>query len=414
MTMAERETRLDAASEALRSEAARNKADLTQGTNTVVSDGKDGGQGPRPPFADARKALYEKSARVRDTQTQADVAADPILAAQVRAMEQEAAGGQPPAPSPTPAANGAPSPAPTPSSQEDDTYVSLTYNGRTISVAQSDLTDAGGPEMYLRRRALDDRAADLAKLGQSMADQKKALDTETEQLNRRRADTERLPAAGQGSPAPSPTGTVGQPPEAGAASAEEQLQREAERLTSMLFTGDQTDATKAIAQIIRSAQAGGGRMPSADEVAEIAARKLQASAPRTEARAPTPAPAPDPAWEETRKRINAMCERDFPEINASTEATTAARDELIRLSKLPQNKDRDAVDIARQACRLVKQKMGLDHPYRQEAATLKQGLPPSTSAGGSAPTESGEPAALSNADYVAMLQQRRRFGVRTQ
>jgi hypothetical protein len=109
-----------------------------------------------------------------------------------------------------------------------------------------------------------------------------------------------------------------------------------------------------------------------------------------------------------------MCERDFPEINASTEATTAARDELIRLSKLPQNKDRDAVDIARQACRLVKQKMGLDHPYRQEAATLKQGLPPSTSAGGSAPTESGEPAALSNADYVAMLQQRRRFGVRTQ
>lgn len=395
-------TALEQENKAVHEQADAGKTDLSQKSDYVPGSEAVPPGHKKDPFGD-RKALFEKSNARNSAESQRVQDDNPAVRAQVEAMEAEARGGRPPAQ--------APAPAPAPSSgQPENRYASLTYNGRQISVARLDIEAAGGEEAYLRQLRIDDMDAQMAEQAAEMQRRREELDAQAADLKRRQEEFQRSQTVAREAPATGNDGTSLQGRNGPAASAEEQLESDANKLVEMLFNGDPAEAAKAVKQILAARQPS-SRVPTAEEVAELAAAKLRATQPepkpQTEARPTQPANV-DPRWERTRQAINTMAEREFPDIAKDPNLSAKARVEITRLYQLPENKDRRAVDVAREACQIVKTELA-----RQQRIEVKQGLPAAPSAGGSAPAQGDENTSIPvGSDYVAMLADRRNFGPR--
>lgn len=399
-------TATEADNKAVHDQADKSKANLNEGVAAHVPSTEAVAPGrAKDPFGD-RKALFEKANARNNSEAQRVQEDNPSVRERVEAMEAEARGGRPPAQAPAPA----PAPAPGSSGQNENPYITITHNGRQLSVSRLDIEAAGGEHGYLRQLELDDMDARFAEQTAAMQRQREQLEAEAADLKRRQEEFQRSQTVAREAPATGNDGTSLQGRNGPAAGADEQLEADANRLVEQLFNGDPAEAAKAVKQILAARQPS-ARIPSAEEVAELAAAKLRATQPepkpQPEARPTQPANV-DPRWERTRQAINTMAEREFPDIAKDPNLSAKARVEISRLYQLPQNKDRRAVDVAREACQLVKAELG-----RQQRIEVKQGLPSVPSAGGSAPAPADDNASIPvGSDYVRMMQDRRNFGPR--
>jgi hypothetical protein len=388
--MSQSTTPNDADDRAIHAAADREKTDLSKGADVHVSDGHDGGQPPPKvdPFS-ARKAMFAKSdsLKARDAQSVQDD--NPSVRERVQAMEAEARGDEPTAAGiPAPVDTGTPAPGvrqgEQPPSQPVDPYVTVQINGASVQVARADVERAGGEANYIRLRLADDREADLAAQAAELAQRRAKLDADEQRLTQLQVDPPPRPAASQdGSATPA------------------DLDAQADMLAAQIYSGDPTDAREAIRSILTQiAQAKPTATP--EQIAALAADRIRQ---QTEPK-PTPTPAVDPRWEAQRLAINAMAERDFPAIAQNATLSAQARAEIQRLSALPANAQRRAMDIAIEACEGVMKANALDS--RSQVRELKQGLPATPSAGGTMPVAEEEPV-LTGSAYVDMLAKRRRF-----
>lgn len=381
----ETNTQLDPADRAIHDEANRGKTDLNQGTDVHVSDGHDGGTPPPrvDPF-DARKAMFKKSdeLKARDAQQLSDD--NPATREMVDAMEAEVRGE-----AYDPKAQRATQPAPVvrqgeqTTSQPANPYVIVQINGASVQVARADVERAGGESNYIRMRLADDREADLAQQAAEIEQRRRKLDADEQQ---RQLQVEQPPhhAASQDGSA-----------------TQADLDAQADILAAQIYSGDPTDAREAIRTILAQiAQARPTATP--EQIAALAAQQM-----RQHPEPPQQQPAAvDPRWEAQRVAINAMAERDFPAISKNTTLSAQARAEIQRLSALPENAQRRAMDIAIEACEAVMKANALD--TRSQVRELKQGLPATPSAGGTMPVAEEE-TPLTGSAYVDMLAKHRRF-----
>lgn len=414
----EAETRLDPASDAARKAEAARKANLKDGTDTVVPTGQEttptaGGRD----YANDRKAIFERLKNKREAENAEDTASSQDTEAYAQAMsdemavrlEAEAAGQNPDEAHRRFVAGGhkKPEQAPAqPAVATESTYATLDYQGRQISVAQRDIDAQGGAQAYLRARELDDAAARLAVQAAEMANRQAVLDAAEADLNRRREEATQPSAGAHEAPANALVSTQGQG-ENPAASAEER-DAEAERLTNLMFSGDPADAKRAIAEVLATARSSRITQMSAEQLAELAAKKLRETHPEvTKPRTEEPRqPVVDPIWEQQKLAINAMGMREYPELATDAAAAARVRDRIQKAYADPRNKDRRVIDVAREACEVEKQEM-----LRLTRVEIKQGLPSAPSAGGAAPPPEEEKPKTGSA-YVEFLQKRRDFSTK--
>lgn len=392
---------LSAEGRAIHAEAARNKADLSQGTDTVVDTGAGNGGTPPPrqdPF-EARKALFLKSNKQHEADANAIRTANPCVDDMVAAMEAESRGEAPAYPHD----GSVPRPVVTPPSQNVDPYVTLTYNGRSVTIARTDIERAGGEQMYLRQRQADDIEANLAMQAADMQRQQDALRQQSEQLAARQAEIERLNAASHDGSAQSRSDrTDGQGRATRPGDQAADLDARSIELAAQIYSGEPQDTASAVKTLLLEIE----------EARREGQRRLDDYKANQTAQAPQPAPpvqsAPvvDPRWEVQRKAINAMGERDYPQLSRDPVLAQRVSQEMTRLAALPQNAQRRAMDVAIEACEAVSRAAGID--ARSQVRTMKQGLPSVPSAGGSAPIPAEEQP-ITNKSYVELLAQRRRF-----
>jgi hypothetical protein len=284
--------------------------------------------------------------------------------------------------------------------------VTLTFQGRQINVSQRDLDAVGGAQAYIAARQLDEQRGDLAAQMAEMQRREQAVKDAEADLARRRAEAQQAPKpAGQEVPAVVPVGTQGQGTSP-AASAED-INKEAERLMTMMFSGDPADATKALAQIIHEARS--NRQPmTAQQIAQLAAEELRKTQPQNVQPKPQAEPVKvDPRWEQQRLAINAMAKAEYSDVlSADPAAANRVKDRITAMGADPKNRDRRAIDVAREALEIEKQEW-----LRTQRVTVKQSLPPTPAAGGAQAAAEGEKIATGS-DFVAMLADRRNFGRR--
>lgn len=382
---------------AVHAAANTDKTDLSKVADTPVPGSEAVTPGTRrDPFAD-RKALFAK----RDAMNQSEAIKvqddNPSVKERVQAMEAEARGHAP-----------APAPAPALQTPEQPEYIQLQYDGRQLSVARKDIDAAGGQDGYLRQRRLDDMDASMAEQAAAMQRRQAELEASAADLKRRQEEFNRSQTVARELPATGADGTSTQNRNGSAASADSDLEAESSRIVEQLFSGDPADAAKAVKQILAESRRANA-VPTAEQVAELAAQRLRANPPepvqpRAEDRGQQPV---DARWEATRSKINAMAKAEFPQIANNTELAAVAREEIKRLYALPANADRRAVDVAREACQNVQAQ--LDRAKRVE---LKQTLPLTPSAGGAAPVADDNANIPTGSGYVQMLADRRNFGAR--
>lgn len=376
------------------------KADLTTAAGVTVATGSETTPPPRFDPNEARKALFAKSNLLHEADSNNVRRDNSSVDDMARAMESEQRGNVPSEVSPPP-------------SQQAEVPVSLTHQGRTITVARSDIERAGGEQAYLRERQLMDMEATLILQGAEMAQQREQLRLDAEQLTRLQAEQQAARAAGHDDSAISSARNAGQNPAAtaGSGDASVNLEARANALFQQIYSGDPNEGLSAVREILTEiANVGKQGQFSADDIANLAAQKIQrdqAPAPAAPA-APTP-PRADPVWERERARIDAMARAEFPDLVRDPNLTRATTNEILRLSSLPQNRDRLALDIAREACSNIH-----FQNVRGSTITLKQGLPSAPNASGSAPVVDENQAIPTGSAVVAMMQARRQFGPRTQ
>jgi hypothetical protein len=405
--MSETTTKLDPQSQELAAAADRIKTDLSAGADAVVPTGSENAPPPRVDPFSARKSIFAKSQARHEEESRMVRESNPGLDEMVRRMEAEAAGGGDTAVGAAGASAQGQDLARQPvAKQGEGEYVQLQYQGRTVQVSRSDIQRAGSEDLYLRRREMADQAASLALEAAEMARRKAELEAEQRKLAELQADARRPTAAGQDGPAnwtgdapvtanPA-TGVVGNQ---GA-----DLTERAKQLAAMIYSGDPQDAEKAVLEILQAAIRA-GRSVDPEQVADLAVARLNARAqPVGTTGQPTPEPVIDPVWQRTVEEINRLTLRDYPDVVNDEVKRQEAYAELQRLSALPQNRDRLAVDLALDACEAIRSKTTTPRAAVIEA---KRGLPPTPSAGGAAP-EAPESRVLSDKDYVQMLAERRR------
>lgn len=392
----------EVADRAIHAQADKSKADLTQGTDTVVPQGDE----PTPPakvdpFA-ARKALFAKSGAQRAAEIERLRADNPAVDDSVRNIEQ-ATRNEPPITTAPPSKT-------EPVLQQGNEPVTITYEGRSVKVARSDIERAGGEEMYIRARRADDREAALAVQEAEAAERRAELERQIEQREAQRREEEaRRQAAGQdghadGSPARSGERDAGATPDPGEHAVD--LRAQATEMVEKIYSGQPQEAAEAIEAILNRIESSRSRV-TAEEVARRAIEQMRQQQPQQPVETPvTTQPKPDPRWEVQRAAINAMAERDFPNIAHDPSLATLARNEIQRLCALPENRDRRAIDVAAEACEAVSRRSNTD--ARTQVRAMKQGLPTIPSAGGTAPTVVDKPP-LTGSAYVEMLAKRRRF-----
>ena len=413
---------LDPESKALAVEENMRKTDLNDGTDTFVPKGDELSPPPKADPFSARKAIFARSNRRTQTETETTAANNGEVDELTKAMseemavraEAEAAGLDPDEAHRRFIANGHQRPAGTkqptgtqpsqPPVASAEQYATLTYQGRQITVSQRDVDAAGGPASYLRTRQLDEQEGNLAAQAAEMQARQAEIQRAEADLNRRREEqAQREAAVGQGAPANVPGSTPGQG--VSPAASAESIHTRAKGLVEKMFSGDPADAEAALSEVLTEIAQLGRGIPTAEQAAQLAADKLRAThpeltqpKPQTETARPTVI---DPRWERQRLAINAMAENEFPDVAHDLEATGRVRDRIQQMYKDPRNRDRLAIDVAREACQLEQQAM-----QRNTRIEMKQGLPGAPSAGGAAPApEQDQPATGSN--YVKLLQSRR-------
>lgn len=354
------------------------KSDLSVGVDTKVPTGQERVPQTRPNPFDARKALFAKA------NAKADAASEPfdeskpdqpkppekylpeekdpaqVSPDDLARMQAEAAG--------KPIVPGAPEPV----VASTDDYVTVSTPNGPLQVRQADLDRAGGAEMYLAQRSIDDARA--------------ALEADRVRLERDRQvlDAQRREAAEHGR-APTADGRS-------AAAQADGGNDDAERLASLIYSGDPESATSAIKTIL-------------DEI-----RSRKTSAPVEERRAEAPVNEGDPLKAAVDKAVNEMTARDYPDVCGDPVARAASYQQFLKLASDPRNKDRRVLDIARDACEWGR--MTFMHP-RSEVRESKRGLPPASTAASAKQDGSDEDTEPSTpAETVAMLAHYRQFGRR--
>jgi len=393
--MSERETTLSPADKAIVEAAAREKSDLSKGTDTRVAKGDELTPVPRSSPLDQRKAIYASAIKQRDEQRDVEAGGEPGATAaltpeQVKALEAEAASGR------IPIQNLDRAPVPAKPLREENGYVSIQLkDGNTVSVTKADLDRAGGEEGYRRKRELDAEALALARGQQDLARQRREL-----QESARPTGATGQPSPVQGGPAPGPVAPTGQPRNvAGASDAE--LEAQAARLAAQIYSGDEGAAKGALLEVLKTARSQ-GQVLTDRQAQERVETQPAAAQPRTTATVT------DAITQAINDSINRMAIAEFPEICNDPVAKVATWEKCKELMKLPQNANRLAVDVARDACEWGQNKFSNS---RDAVLERKRGLP-NTSTASSATHASDEEPALSPADIVRQQQERRNFGRR--
>lgn len=280
-------------------------------------------------------------------------------------------------------------------------YVSLQLpEGGSITVTRSDIEAVGGEEGYLRRRR-DDELDLRARTAERERD---ALRTQLAESDRLREELARE-RAGQGGPASRTVDPAEQRRNDVGNMGVGDLEERAKALAKDIYSGDQADAERAVRQILAGQQ---GNSLSVDEVVQRATEALRReSAQTTEAK---PAAKPSPVMQAINEQINDMSRRDFADVVANPEARAAAYQRFLLEVAKPDNKDRRAVDIARESMNSIRELYKTQPHPRADVIESKRGLPVSNVASGAtAPT--GEEAEDSRS-YIERLSESRNFSRR--
>lgn len=402
------------ADKALHKAADQHKRDLKEGANVRVPTGDEAAPPERvDPFA-ARKAMFAKADGIRDEQA---AQGGTVQDARLEAMAKEAGidldairrghSGAPAPTSPTAPANvnegKTPASASTSTSQTSDGYVTVRLDGAEIKVAQRDIDRAGGVEQYIARREQDQRFDALAR-------QNADLQRQVEEMRRLQQDLQQGAghSAGQGT---DPANRAADPAaqsrnEAGNTGVEDE--KLVERLADQIYSGDRDDAVKGIRDLLRLARAK-GEAPNVDEIVAKVKAAMAGSTPQAEGTTPTtPQRKVDPMVERVNREINAMALAEFPDLMQLPEARAATYERFLHLVKLPENANRLALDVARDALEEMEPKF---INRRQAVVDRKRGLP-TDSAASAATTGTPEVTVPDASSIVEQMAAARRFGRR--
>lgn len=397
--------------------ANKTKADLNQG---VALGGAPKGDELRPTRHDPlgnRKAMFKKADEIRAAES--GIAADPAAQAEIDAMVARAnvdETGQTPANvrqmvkeqqrRDAAAEVVANAPAAQPRVEE---RVRLKLGEREITVTRADIESAGGEAMYLRRREMDEEALALAqaqeRTRQLNEDLTRRLAEASAVSRSNRTDDGSDPGQGRdpASIADDPSATV-RPGTRGV-----DIAAQAREIAAGIYSGDQDDAAKAVEKMLRMGAARGETLSVDDIVAKVTAQ--------LRGQDPTPRPAQPPAAEvnpvvrTVNEQIDNMARREFPDLLKDEFNTKTAFEKFKQLVRLPENADRRAVDVAREACQWVVDK--LENP-RADVIERKRTLPVQPTATSGVPEFTDDDVPANAAGAVAMIQASRQFGRRRQ
>lgn len=360
----------DKSDKAIHSAADKIKSDLNVGVDTQVPTGEEKNPVLKPNPFDARKAMFAKANAIADaasqpfeegTRVDTPAKTEPQVTPQeIEAARREASG------------------QPQVTVAKPNEYVTVQTTSGPIQVLQSDLDRAGGPEMYLAQRAIDSSRAAL------QAEQTRFRQQQVEWEQRQRL------AAEQGVPANTSSGQGDGSRVTGGG-----VEEDAERLAAQIYSGDPDEAKRAVRSILGRIEA-----RKAEELAELRARPAQPAAP-----------AADPVMTAVNNAINEMTARDYPDVCGDQVARAASYEKFKQMASDPRNKDRRALDIARDACEWGR--MQFMNP-RKDIAESKRGLPPAGSATSAASVTETDEEPQKAAEVVAMMQDYRNFGRRAQ
>jgi hypothetical protein len=369
-------------------QAALDRGDLTNGASAVVPKGDELHPVKIDPFA-ARKGMFIKADKIRERETaQGQAENDPERIAR---MEAEARGETYTAPT-APTSPGTPT---TPTGQAVASYVNIPVAGGEIRVSQADIDREGGVEGYLRRREQDEGMAQdkitINRLQRELADSVRVR----EELRQAKPAGQADPATRSAAPADRNL--------PGSGASEQELTGLATRLAKQIYSGDENDAQAAILEILRRAK---GETLSAEDIETRVRAAVAKAAPV--ATTPTSIPV-NPRIQAINAQIDTMALREYPDICKNEVARVATFEYFKQLVALPENRDRRAVDVARDACDWGKQQF-FGGP-RGNIVEQKRGLPSSVTASGAIQTTTDDEA-MSNAQAVAMMQSHRNFGRR--
>ena len=395
------------------------KRDLTAGADVRVPTGDEGAPGARlDPFA-ARKAMFATADAKRDAEaSQGGTVQDAKLAelAKEAGIDLEAlqrghqpVGATPPKDAPADRTlhlnkDKTAHPASTQPSQSADERVTLKLNnGAEITVAKRDVDRAGSAELYVRRRELDEEADRLAR-------QSAQLQSELEAARKLRESLQQgaQHPAGQGN---DPANRAADPAaqsrtDSGNTGVDDE--KLAERLADQIYSGDQDEAKKGVLELIRLTRQRGEALDTKAIVQQV--RTEMGAAPKAEGtNAPTPQPTVNPIIERVNREINAMSLAEFPDLMKDQAGRAAAFERFKELVKKPENADRLAVDIAREACEEIEPRFV---NRRDAIVERKRGLQ-NTSAASGALREEAE-ADPDRSSIVEQMAAARNFGRRPQ
>lgn len=407
---------------ALHAQADQHKRDLKAGADVQVPTGDEANPPGRvDPFA-ARKAMFQQADAIRDEQA---AKGGTVQDARLEALAKEAGidiealrRGHTGTPAehtatttPTEPSNSRTlhlnkektnEPASTQASQTGDAYVTVTVNGAEIKVAQRDVDRAGGVEQYRARREQQVRE-------DAMARENAELRRQIDEMRRRQQELQQGAGhpAGQGD---DPANRAADPAaqhrnDAGNTGVDDE--RLIERLADQIYSGDRDDAAKGIRDLLRIARSK-GEVPNVDEIVAKVKAELVDSTPTAEGTKST-ASQPrkiDPMVERINREINAMAQAEFPDLMQLPAARAATYERFLELVKQPENANRLAIDVARDALEEMEPKFV---NRRQTVIERKRGLQTDSaaSAATSGPAEAAVPDASSIVEQMAKA---RRFG----
>lgn len=388
------------------------KTDPSRAEGVVVPKGDDiPGRVPLDPFA-SRMAMFKKADAVRDAEAAQGGSlseAQQALADQMAAEAGDVPHERTEATERTLHLRKKPG-----TSQSADERVSLTYNGTAISVAKADIDRAGSAENYLRNRQMDEQQLALARQQEELAKREKDLEDRLAATQRVREDNrqgENLAGHGTG-PAIRTDDPSGQRRnDAGTQGVDDEAL--AEELGLQIYAGSPEEASKAVLRILQLTRSRGETVNEEAIVKRVRA-ELAGQSEGDGKGNPTASTAPvaiSPAMALMNKRINDMAANEFGELMKNDEARAAAFARFKKLVALPENRDRLAVDIARDACEQIEP---LYANPRERVIERKRELPIQTPASGATHASADDEAVPSNSEFIAMQAARRNFGRRTQ
>lgn len=402
--MSEQLSQLSEADKAIHAAADAHKTNLKDGVAAHVPTGDETNKPEKvDPFA-ARKALFAKADKIRDAEAGELQMYERPTDEHIAAMEREAAGAaaKPAAPAAPAARDPASRGVPAGTVASVDEYANLQIEGTPVKVAKRDIERAGGEDAYIRQRTQEVRALEMEQRRAELEARERALKDREALLEQRQSTT-----AGNGSPAVTP-GTRPGENRNGSGEGVESDEALAAKLASQLYS-DEDGARSAIAQILRTARHSGENL-SVDDIADRVAERLKKSAPPPQA-SQNAAVQRDPATQAVLASIDRMAATDYSDVCQDPVAKAATWARFTQLVRQPENKDRMAIDVARDACEWGRVKF-FGNP-RKDVLESKRGLPSSVTASGTIASAATEEAPAKPSDVVANIAAGRNFGRRS-